>query len=102
MAAETVTPEAVNFMATNGRGLICLAMTGDTMARVPDLVGFCKKHDLVMITVAEPARYRFGLDYEGSLGAFEGIFPVCPRGSADAFGPVLNSAVMSVNAERPI
>ena len=29
MAAEMITPEAVNFMATHGRGLICLAMTGD-------------------------------------------------------------------------
>jgi 3,4-dihydroxy-2-butanone 4-phosphate synthase/GTP cyclohydrolase II len=28
MAAETITPEAINFMATHGRGLICLAMTG--------------------------------------------------------------------------
>jgi 3,4-dihydroxy 2-butanone 4-phosphate synthase / GTP cyclohydrolase II len=28
MAAEKVTPEAINFMATNGRGLICLPMTG--------------------------------------------------------------------------
>jgi 3,4-dihydroxy 2-butanone 4-phosphate synthase/GTP cyclohydrolase II len=27
MAAETITPEAINFMATHGRGLICLAMT---------------------------------------------------------------------------
>ncbi len=27
MAAEWVTPEAVNFMATHGRGLICLALT---------------------------------------------------------------------------
>src|SRR6185503_17538430 len=31
MAAETVTPEAVNFMATHGRGLICLAMTGQKL-----------------------------------------------------------------------
>ena len=28
LAAEMVTPEAINFMATHGRGLICLAMTG--------------------------------------------------------------------------
>src|SRR5689334_10480045 len=28
IAAEKVTPAAVNFMATHGRGLICLAMTG--------------------------------------------------------------------------
>lgn len=27
IAAEKVTPEAINFMATHGRGLICLAMT---------------------------------------------------------------------------
>lgn len=29
MAAEAVTPEAINFMATHGRGLICLAMSPD-------------------------------------------------------------------------
>jgi 3,4-dihydroxy 2-butanone 4-phosphate synthase/GTP cyclohydrolase II len=29
MAAETITPEAVNFMATHGRGLICLTMSPD-------------------------------------------------------------------------
>jgi 3,4-dihydroxy 2-butanone 4-phosphate synthase/GTP cyclohydrolase II len=31
IAAEKVTPEAINFMATHGRGLICLAMTGDRL-----------------------------------------------------------------------
>ena len=42
MAAELVTPEAINFMATHGRGLVCLAMTGerldelDLAAMVPD------------------------------------------------------------------
>ena len=29
IAAEKVTPQIVNFMATHGRGLICLALTGD-------------------------------------------------------------------------
>ncbi|PCJ56262.1 MAG: bifunctional 3,4-dihydroxy-2-butanone-4-phosphate synthase/GTP cyclohydrolase II [Candidatus Hydrogenedentota bacterium] len=29
VAAEKVTPEAINFMATHGRGLICLTMTGE-------------------------------------------------------------------------
>jgi 3,4-dihydroxy 2-butanone 4-phosphate synthase/GTP cyclohydrolase II len=29
MAAEMITPEAVNFMAVHARGLICLAMTGE-------------------------------------------------------------------------
>ena len=27
LAAEKVTPEAINFMAKHGRGLVCLAMT---------------------------------------------------------------------------
>src|SRR5271156_2631494 len=31
MAAEMVTPEAINFMATNARGLICLAMTDERL-----------------------------------------------------------------------
>ncbi|MBT8342977.1 MAG: 3,4-dihydroxy-2-butanone-4-phosphate synthase, partial [Desulfatitalea sp.] len=29
MAAEKVTPEAINFMAKFGRGLICLSLTSD-------------------------------------------------------------------------
>src|SRR6201989_1624456 len=31
MAAEMITPEAVNFMARHGRGLICWAMTGERL-----------------------------------------------------------------------
>ena len=31
VAAEKITPEAINFMATHGRGLICLAMTGQRL-----------------------------------------------------------------------
>ncbi len=31
MAAEMVTPEAINFMAVHGRGLICLPMTGQRL-----------------------------------------------------------------------
>jgi 3,4-dihydroxy 2-butanone 4-phosphate synthase/GTP cyclohydrolase II len=31
IAAEKVTPDAINFMATHGRGLICLAMTGQRL-----------------------------------------------------------------------
>jgi 3,4-dihydroxy 2-butanone 4-phosphate synthase / GTP cyclohydrolase II len=40
MAAEKVTPEAVNFMVTNGRGLLCLPMTGEQLDRlhVPSMV----------------------------------------------------------------
>jgi 3,4-dihydroxy 2-butanone 4-phosphate synthase/GTP cyclohydrolase II len=31
IAAEKVTPAAINFMATHGRGLVCLAMTGERL-----------------------------------------------------------------------
>jgi 3,4-dihydroxy 2-butanone 4-phosphate synthase/GTP cyclohydrolase II len=31
LAAEKTTPEAVNFMATHGRGLICMPMTGERL-----------------------------------------------------------------------
>jgi 3,4-dihydroxy 2-butanone 4-phosphate synthase/GTP cyclohydrolase II len=34
MAAEKVTPETINFMARNGRGLICLALDGPTCDRL--------------------------------------------------------------------
>ena len=40
-------------------GVICEIMNDDgTMARVPDLIDFCKQHELKMITVAELIRYR--------------------------------------------
>jgi 3,4-dihydroxy-2-butanone 4-phosphate synthase len=59
-------------------GVICEIINDDgTMARLPDLIGFCKKHNLLMITVADLARYRFDCDYEGSLAAYDGIFPAC-------------------------
>src|SRR5689334_13167420 len=40
-------------------GVICEIMNDDgTMARVPQLVEFCRKHSLKMISVAELIRYR--------------------------------------------
>jgi 3,4-dihydroxy 2-butanone 4-phosphate synthase/GTP cyclohydrolase II len=40
-------------------GVICEIMNDDgTMARVPQLVEFCKRHDLKMLSVAELIRYR--------------------------------------------
>jgi 3,4-dihydroxy 2-butanone 4-phosphate synthase/GTP cyclohydrolase II len=59
-------------------GVICEIVNDDgTMARLPDLARFCRKHSLLMVTVADLARYRFELDFEGSLGAMDGIFPAC-------------------------
>ena len=34
LAAEKVTPEAINFMATHARGLICLTLTEEQVAKL--------------------------------------------------------------------
>ena len=57
MAAERITPEAVNFMAKNGRGLICLAMT-------PERVDYLR---LQAMTTQNTA--RFGTAFTESIDA---------------------------------
>jgi 3,4-dihydroxy 2-butanone 4-phosphate synthase/GTP cyclohydrolase II len=40
-------------------GVVCEVMKDDgTMARVPDLIGFCEQHDLKLLTVADLIEYR--------------------------------------------
>ena len=59
-------------------GVICEIMNDDgTMARGLDLITFCKQHGLLMITVADLARYRFESDFDGLLAATEGLYPLC-------------------------
>lgn len=63
-------------------GVICEIVNNDgTMARVPDLIRFCRKHDLLMVTVADLARYRFDAEYEGALVVSDGLLPVGPATS---------------------
>src|SRR5688572_32286219 len=60
MAADWVTPEAVNFMVTHGRGLVCLPMTGERLdelelsAMVPDAGGPDHTAFTVSIDLNEP------------------------------------------------
>lgn len=61
MAAQFVTPEAINFMATYGRGLICLPMA-------PALVDRLK---LGMMTQSN--RSRFGTNFTVSIEARDGV-----------------------------
>src|SRR6188474_2269528 len=43
----------------NPAGVVCEVMNDDgTMARVPDLVGYCERHGLKMVTVADLIEYR--------------------------------------------
>ncbi|SEF72256.1 3,4-dihydroxy 2-butanone 4-phosphate synthase / GTP cyclohydrolase II [Bryocella elongata] len=56
-------------------GVICEIMNDDgTMARVPDLIQFCREHDMKMVTVAELIKYR--LQHERYVSrSGEGVLP---------------------------
>jgi 3,4-dihydroxy 2-butanone 4-phosphate synthase/GTP cyclohydrolase II len=58
MAADLVTPEAINFMASQGRGLICLAMTEDRVAdlRLPMMTQENRSPHGTAFTVSVDAR----------------------------------------------
>jgi 3,4-dihydroxy 2-butanone 4-phosphate synthase/GTP cyclohydrolase II len=65
MAAERVTPDAINFMATHGRGLICLPMTEDRIRQL----------DLPMMVRENQARMgtAFTVSIEAKIGVTTGI-----------------------------
>lgn len=65
MAAQFATPEAVNFMATHGRGLICLALTSDR----------CDELGLNLMTAKNeaPLQTAFTISIEAAEGVTTGI-----------------------------
>jgi 3,4-dihydroxy 2-butanone 4-phosphate synthase / GTP cyclohydrolase II len=65
MAAQFATPEAVNFMATHGRGLICLALTAER----------CDELDLNLMTAKNeaPLQTAFTVSIEAAEGVTTGI-----------------------------
>lgn len=65
MAAEKVTPEAINFMAKYGRGLICLSMTNDQCDRL-DLPPMVKNN-------TSPFQTGFTISIEAKHGVTTGI-----------------------------
>jgi 3,4-dihydroxy 2-butanone 4-phosphate synthase/GTP cyclohydrolase II len=65
MAADLVTPEAINFMASQGRGLICLAITED---RVEELRLPMMTHDN-----RSPHGTAFTVSIDAKLGISTGI-----------------------------
>jgi 3,4-dihydroxy-2-butanone 4-phosphate synthase/GTP cyclohydrolase II len=84
--------DLANIAGLTPAGVICEIVNDDgTMARVPDLIRFCKKHNLIMITVDELARYRLETDYEESLGA---VFELLPA-SFKRFTPELDASYHS-------
>lgn len=65
MAAEKVTPEAINFMATHGRGLICLTLTPGQLERL-DLPMMVQKNK-------SPFETAFTVSIEARTGVTTGI-----------------------------
>ena len=65
LAAEKVTPEAINFMATHGRGLICLTMTA-AKARALEL-------PLMVRDNQSPFQTAFTVSIEAAQGVTTGI-----------------------------
>lgn len=67
LAADFVTPDAINFMATEARGLICLALQSDQIDRLslPLMVGDEKNHS--------PNKTAFTVSIEASVGVSTGI-----------------------------
>ncbi len=61
MAAEKVTPEAINFMATHGRGLICLTLTEERIRAL----------DLPMMVESNTSQFQTG--FTVSIEAAEGV-----------------------------
>ncbi len=61
MAADFITPEAINFMVTHARGLVCLTLTHER----------CQQLDLAMMTNKNGS--GFGTNFTLSIEAAEGV-----------------------------
>ncbi len=62
-AAESITPELINFMAQHGRGWICLALTSEDCDRLalPQMVEHNTESQTTAFTVTIDAARRFGV-----------------------------------------
>src|SRR3954465_8919035 len=66
MAADFVTPEAINFMATHARGLVCLTLTEER----------CRQLDLPLMVAGDnrsPMGTAFTVTIEAASGVSTGI-----------------------------
>jgi 3,4-dihydroxy 2-butanone 4-phosphate synthase/GTP cyclohydrolase II len=69
-AAELVTPETINFMTLHGRGLICLALTGERCDQLglPQMAHRNTEEQSTAFTVSIDAERRFGVTTGISAG----------------------------------
>src|SRR5579872_380075 len=61
IAAQFATPDVINFMATHGRGLICLCLTGE------------RAHELGLRPMTDRNEAPLGTDFTVSIEAREGV-----------------------------
>ena len=83
MAAEKVTPEAINFMATHGRGLICMPMTLE------------KCQQLKLPLMVDNNNAQFSTNFTVSIEAAEGV--TTGISAADRAKTVLAAAAADAN-----
>ena len=71
IAAEHITPDAINFMATYGRGLICLTMTQER----------CEQLNLPLMVKSNGAQFstNFTLSIEAARESLPGSQPLTER-----------------------
>ena len=69
-AAELVTPETINFMTLHGRGLICLALTGERCDQLglPQMTERNTEDQATAFTISVDAERRFGVTTGISAG----------------------------------
>lgn len=69
MAAEKITPEAINFMISNAKGLVCVPMTGEKL----DELGLRQMVDVNQETMR--TAFTISVDASSQLGVTTGISP---------------------------
>ncbi len=85
LAAEKVTPQAINFMAKNGRGLICLALAPEIVDRL--------KLPLMVHDNRSPFKTAFTVSIEAKEGVTTGI------SAADRARTILTAVAENANPE---
>ncbi|HEY1013612.1 MAG TPA: bifunctional 3,4-dihydroxy-2-butanone-4-phosphate synthase/GTP cyclohydrolase II [Herpetosiphonaceae bacterium] len=89
-AAQFITPEAVNFMAKEGRGLICLAITGQRLdeLEIPMMVGSNSS--------------KYGTNFTVSIEAAHGVTTgISAHDRAHTIQTVINPASTPADIARP-
>lgn len=89
-AAQFITPQAINFMAKEGRGLICLAITGQRLdeLEIPMMVGSNNS--------------KFGTNFTVSIEAAHGVTTgISAHDRAHTIQTVLNPGSTAIDIARP-